>query len=230
MEDIYTRTKLLIGEDGCKSLMHSHVAVFGLGGVGCAAVEALVRSGVGEVTIVDGDVYSLSNLNRQLCAVKETIGRKKTEVQKERILSINEKCIVHEYPVFYLPPSDEIDYSKFSYVIDALDTITTKLYIAEKCDEFNIMHISCMGSGNHLDPLSFVIEDIYSTSLCPLARVMRRECRKRGIKKLKVIISKEKSINIGSSTPGSVSFVPPVMGYIACSEAVKEILSSVARK
>lgn len=192
MEKPFSRTELLLGSEAMEKLRNTRVAVFGVGGVGGYVVEALARSGVGALDLIDADTVSISNLNRQIIATVDTIGQLKTEAAKARVLSINPECHVTTYPIFYLPETaDQIDFSKFDYIVDAVDTITAKLDIIMKAKALDIPIISAMGAGNKLDPTRFEIADLYETSVCPLAKVMRYECRKRGIKDLKVVYSKE---------------------------------------
>lgn len=192
MADKFDRTKRLLGTDAMMKLNQAHVAVFGIGGVGGHAVDALVRSGIGEITIVDSDDVAESNINRQLIATTKTVGRKKVEVMKAHLLEINPEVIVHVYDCFFLPETkDQFDFSSYDYVIDAVDTVTAKLALVEACKEVEVPIVSSMGAGNKLDPTAFEVTDIYKTSVCPLAKVMRKELKARGIKKLKVVYSKE---------------------------------------
>lgn len=221
----FIRTETLIGKDNLEKLVRSHVAVFGVGGVGGYVCEALVRSGVSHITIIDKDVVSESNINRQIIATYDTLGMSKVEVMKKRILSINPSCIVDAIEMFYLPEvSHLIDFSKFDYVVDAVDTVTAKLLIVEKCYEAKIPVISSMGTGNKLDPTKFKIADINQTSICPLAKVMRYELRQRGISHLKCLYSTEEIIKTGDRTPASIAFVPSVAGLIIASEVIKDLL------
>lgn len=221
----FIRTETLIGKDNLEKLVHSHVAVFGVGGVGGYVCEALARSGVSHITIIDKDVVSESNINRQIIATYDTLGMSKVEVMKKRILSINPSCIVDAIEMFYLPEvSHLIDFSKFDYVVDAVDTVTAKLLIVEKCYEAKIPVISSMGTGNKLDPTKFKIADINQTSICPLAKVMRYELRQRGISHLKCLYSTEEAIKTGDRTPASIAFVPSVAGLIIASEVIKDLL------
>lgn len=228
----FSRTELLLGEEAMENLKHSRVIVFGVGGVGGYAVEALARSGVGSLALVDNDTVSITNLNRQIIATEETIGRSKVDVCKERILSINPNCRVETYNMFYLPEtSDEIDLTKYNYIIDAVDTVSAKISLAVNAEKLEVPIISSMGAGNKLDPTMFEVSDIYKTSVCPLARAMRTELRKRGVKKLKVVYSKEQAIKPHQSeektakrqTPGSCAFVPSVAGLIIAAEVVKDL-------
>ena len=223
---------MLLGEKALATLQNARVAVFGIGGVGGYTVEALVRSGVGAIDIIDNDKVCLSNLNRQIIATKDTVGRLKTEVMKERILSINPDVEVYEHPCFFLPENvDQFDFTQYDYVVDAVDTVTAKIALVMEAKKAGVPIISSMGAGNKLDPTAFEVADIYKTSVCPLAKVMRRELKKRDINKLKVVYSKEIPIQNGSEddkrpTPGSVAFVPSVVGLIIAGEVIKDLISS----
>ncbi len=222
---MFSRLELLIGKDNVNKLKNKHVIVFGAGGVGGYAIEAIVRSGVGNITVVDNDTVSYSNLNRQIIALQNTIGKSKVEVIKERILSINPECNVHALEMFYLPENaDEIVLENYDYVVDAIDTITSKIELAKRCEENNIKLISSMGTGNKLNPAMLEVSDIYKTSVCPLAKVMRRELKKRRIKRLKVVYSKELPIKTNERTPGSTAFVPSSAGLLIASEVIKDLL------
>ena len=230
---MFSRFELLIGEEKLQQLQNSHVLVFGVGGVGGYVVEALVRSGIGHITIVDNDEVSLTNLNRQIIATRETIGKKKVEVMKERILSINPDCLVTGLEMFYLPENaDTIDLTKYDYVVDAIDTITSKIELAMRCEKLNVPLISSMGTGNKLNPAMLEVSDIYKTSVCPLAKVMRRELKKRRVKHLKVVYSQElpmkpfasDEITHKRAIPGSTAFVPSSAGLLIASEVVKDLL------
>ena len=245
--DQFARTQLLFGDEAMEKLKNSRVAVFGVGGVGGYVVEALARSGVGAIDLIDDDRICLTNLNRQLIATRSTVARYKTEVMKERILDINPNCAVTEYRTFFLPENrDDFPFESFDYIVDAVDTVTAKISLVVTADEKKIPIISCMGAGNKLNPEMFEVADIYKTSVCPLAKVMRRELKKRGIKKLKVVYSKEKPIRpledpsiscyrhcicppgtrkctVRRDIPGSVSFVPPVAGLIIAGEVIKDL-------
>lgn len=231
-----SRTKLLLGDDAVETLRQKRVAVFGVGGVGGYAVEALARSGVGAIDLIDNDIVSPSNLNRQIIATIDTIGRYKTEVAKERIRSIAPACKVTEHCVFVLPETiGEIDFSKFDYVIDAIDTVSGKLSIIERAHTFSVPVISAMGAGNKLDPTAFEVCDISQTSVCPLARVMRRELKRRNIGHLKVVYSREPPLPVtieenGKRIAGSVAFVPSVVGLIAAGEAIKDLIATKKEK
>lgn len=245
----FTRTKRLLGAEAMDKLAAAKVAVFGVGGVGGYVVEALARSGVGSFVIVDNDTVSESNINRQIIATTKTIGRYKTDVMKERILDINPAASVEERQCFYLPENaHEFDFSEYTYVIDAVDTVTAKIEIIMRAKAAGVPIISSMGAGNKLDPTQFQVTDIYKTQMCPLAKIMRHELKKRNVKSLKVVYSTEKAItpiedevekkaeeiqasqekNIFSgkrSCPGSVAFVPSVAGLIIASEVVKDIIA-----
>ena len=227
MQEQLSRTRLLLGQDAINKLMNSRVAVFGLGGVGGYAVEALARSGIGSLDLIDNDQVSMSNLNRQLYATRKTIGQYKVDVAEERIHDINPDCVVHTYKTFYMPDtSDQFDFRDYDYVIDAIDTVTGKLELVVQANAVGTPIISSMGAGNKLDPAAFEVADIYQTSICPLAKVMRRECRNRGIRSLKVVYSKETPIKPleDTSVPGSTAFVPSVAGLIIAGEVVKDIV------
>ena len=232
MSEQFSRTQMLLGEKALATLQKARVAVFGIGGVGGYTVEALVRSGVGSIDIIDNDKVCLSNLNRQIIATKDTVGRLKTEVMKERILSINPDVEVYEHPCFFLPENvDQFDFTQYDYVVDAVDTVTAKIALVMEAKKAGVPIISSMGAGNKLDPTAFEVADIYKTSVCPLAKVMRRELKKRDIDKLKVVYSKEIPIQNGSEddkrpTPGSVAFVPSVVGLIIAGEVIKDLISS----
>ncbi len=219
----FARTRLLIGEKAIKKLGQIRVAVFGIGGVGGYVVEALARSGVGALDLIDHDRIDITNLNRQIIATMDTLGERKVDVAKERILSINPDARVFVHPVFYLPETaDRFDFRQYDYVVDALDTVTGKLRLIQQAKEAGVPVISSMGAGNKLDPTAFHVADIYETSVCPLARVMRRELKKRGIKALKVVYSREKPI-MKTQTPGTVAFVPSVAGLIIAGEVIKDL-------
>lgn len=229
---MFSRFELLVGEDNIQKLNQAHVIVFGVGGVGGYVVEALVRSGIGHITIVDNDVISLSNLNRQIIATQETIGQKKVDVMKKRILSIHPECDVTTLDMFYLPETaDQIDLSQYDYVVDAIDTVTSKIELAVRCDQ-KIPLISSMGTGNKMNPALLQVSDIYKTSVCPLAKVMRRELKKRRVKHLKVVYSQELPMKPFASDeithkrviPGSTSFVPSSAGLLIASEVIKDLL------
>lgn len=226
-----SRTELLIGKEGIEKLQNAKVAIYGVGGVGSFVAEGLARSGIGNMVLIDNDVVSISNLNRQIHANIETIGKKKVEVMKERILKINPNAKINTYMADEIENGEEsiID-STFSYIIDAVDTVSTKLKLIERASKLNVPIISAMGAGNKLDPTRFEVTDIYKTSVCPLAKVMRKELKNRGIKKLKVVYSKEQPIKHEENemyekrVPGSIAFVPSVVGLIIASEVIKDIL------
>ena len=246
----FSRTELLIGKSGLEKLQKARVAIFGIGGVGSFAVEGLVRAGVENFILVDDDKICLTNLNRQIIATRKTIGQYKIDVMKERILDINPNAKVETYKEFYMPDSKEkILDENIDYVIDSIDTVTAKIELVLNCEKMGIPIISSMGTGNKLDPSQFEITDIYKTSICPLAKVMRKELKKKGIKKLKVLYSKEEPIkpeetqnnscknncicppgtkrkcSIRNQVPGSISFVPPVAGLMISGEVIRDILS-----
>lgn len=232
MKDRFSRTEMLIGNDALVKLRSSRVAVFGIGGVGGYIAEALVRAGVGALDLIDNDTVSESNINRQIIALTSTVGMLKTEVMEKRLLDINPEAEIRCINRFVLPENiDEFNFSAYSYVADAIDTVSGKLAIIEKAYSEGIPVISSMGTGNKLDPTKFEITDIYKTSVCPLARVMRYELKKRGVKKLKVLYSKEEPVKPsvaeknekGKAIPGSISFVPPAAGLIVASEIIKDL-------
>jgi len=246
--DEFSRTRLIMGKEAMEKLKNSSVAVFGVGGVGSFAVEALARSGVGTISIFDDDRVCLTNINRQLIATRSTIGKYKVEVAKERILDINPKAVVHAHQCFYTAENaHEFDLSKYDYIIDAIDTVSSKLTLIERAKACNTPIISCMGAGNKLDPTKFEVTDIFKTTVDPLAKVMRRELKVRGITSLKVVYSKEPPIKpqddettsckfncvcppgtvrkctVRRQVPGSISFVPSVAGLILAGEVIKDI-------
>lgn len=222
------RTALLIGEEGVARLAETKVLVFGVGGVGGFVCEALARAGIGQIDIVDNDTVSESNLNRQIIATRDTIGQAKTELMKKRITAINPSCGVGAFQCFYLPGEEAVTnqfhFDRYDYVVDAIDTVAAKIDIIVKCREAGTAVISSMGTGNKLDPGRFEIADISKTSVCPLAKVVRRELRQRNVKGVKVLFSKEEPIKTGSRTPGSISFVPSVAGLLIAGEVVRDIL------
>ncbi len=229
MKEEFIREEMLIGADALDKLKRSSVALFGVGGVGSYAAEALARAGVGNILLVDNDTVSISNINRQLCALHSTVGKYKVDVVAERLLDIDPSLNVVTRKDFLLPENAHtFDFSSFDFVIDAIDTVSAKLAIAENCHRLGIKMISCMGTGNKLDPLAFRVTDISKTNTCPLARVMRRELKKRGILHLPVVYSIEEAKSCsapdGKHVPASISFVPSVAGLIAASEAVKSII------
>lgn len=224
--DIFSRTIMLIGPDSFQALEGSRVAVFGVGGVGSAAAEALARAGIGHIDLIDNDTVKYSNINRQLIATTNTVGRLKTEAAAERLKSINPNIKVTCHNIFYMPDNKgDINLTDYDYIIDAIDTVTAKIDIICEAKSKDIRIISSMGTGNKLDPSAFRVADIYETKVCPLARVMRTELKKRDIKSLKVVYSEEKPINpTGLRIPASISFVPPVAGYILAGEVVRDII------
>lgn len=249
MQDSFTRSRLLLGSEGIDILRKSRILVFGVGGVGGYVVEALVRSGVGAIDIVDNDTVSITNINRQIIATEKNIGKYKVDVMAERIREINHECVVKTYKTFFLPEnSDTFDFTEYDYVVDAIDTVTAKIELIVCCQKAGIPVISSMGTGNKLDPTRLHVTDIYKTSGDPLARVMRRELKKRNVKHLKVVYSTETPVehkeiydfadekqNVSSreikdtqpvrkTVPGSVSFVPPVAGMIIAGEVVKDLV------
>lgn len=226
MEEQFSRTELLIGTKAMQLLRKAKVAVFGIGGVGSYTVEALARAGIGHLVLIDKDEVDMTNINRQIHAVHQTIGIPKVEVMKERILNICPSTIVETYPVFFLPETKEhiID-SSFDYIVDAVDTVTAKLEIITRAKEFKVPVISCMGTGNKLEPTMLEVADIAKTSVCPLAKVMRKELKQRGITNVKVVYSKEEpKRSIESQNPASISFVPSVAGLIIAKEVTMDII------
>lgn len=220
------RTIGLIGEEKLNILKNSRVAVFGAGGVGAAAIEALARAEVGHLDIIDKDVVDETNINRQLIALHSTIGRPKVEVAKERILDINPDCDVRTYELFFLPEnSDMFNFEEYDYVVDAIDTVTAKLELISVCDRLGIPVISSMGTGNKVHPELFELADITKTEMDPLAKVMRKELKKRKISHLKVVYSKEEPKKTESRTPASISFTPPVAGYIMAGEVIRHLIN-----
>ena len=250
----FSRTELLLGKDGMERLKNARVAVFGIGGVGGYTVEALARSGVGTLDLIDDDKVCLTNLNRQIIATRKTVGKYKVDVAKERILEINPDAVVHTYKMFYMPDTaDQFDFSQYDYVVDAIDTVTGKIELVMQAQKSNTPIISCMGAGNKMDASAFEVADIYKTKVCPLAKVMRRELKKRGVKKLKVVYSEEQPIRPiedmaiscrshcicppGAAhkcterrdIPGSVAFVPSVAGLIIAGEVIKDLTAEYRR-
>lgn len=239
MSDRFSRTELLIGIEGLEKLNCSRVAVFGIGGVGGYAAEALARSGVGALDLIDNDRVSVSNINRQIIATAKTVGRLKVDVMAERVAEINPQCTVYRHNVFFMPtPPDMLDFSQFDYVIDAIDTVTGKLEIIKRSKECGVPVISCMGAGNKLDPTAFEVADISETSVCPLAKVIRRELKKQGISHVKVVYSKEEPAKprggvasesenpVRRAVPASIAFVPSVAGLIAAGEVIKDLIKT----
>lgn len=238
VKEEFSRTAMVYGEETIERLQKAHVAVFGVGGVGGFACEALARAGVGKIDLFDKDTVSLSNINRQIIALHSTVGMAKVDIMKERIKDINPDCEVNVYNVFYLPENaDEYDLSKYDYIIDAVDTVSAKLEIVTRSRYSGVPVISAMGAGNKTDPTMFRVADIYNTSVCPLARVMRRELKKRGIDGLKVVYSTEEPKKCSNQdkngekpVPGSLSFVPSVMGLIIAGEVIKEIINNPSER
>ena len=228
-ENWCSRTELLLGKGTVEVLAKKRVAVFGVGGVGGFICEGLVRAGIGAIDIIDNDVVSVSNINRQLIALCSTVGLNKVDVLEARLKDINSELIVNKYKCFFLPEtSDKFDFKSYDYAADAIDTVTGKIELVLKAKEAGVPVISAMGAGNKLDPTAFQVADIYKTSVCPLARVMRRELKKRGVDKLKVVYSKEEPVKPSfaegeEAVPGSVSFVPSIMGLIMAGEIVKDL-------
>ena len=227
MSEIFSRTEALIGRDNLDKLKDSRVAVFGLGGVGGHCAEALCRSGVGSIDLFDGDVVDVTNINRQLIATHKTVGRDKTEVMRERLLEINPEVKIEARKIFYLPETaDGIDLSVYDHIVDAVDTITAKLELVCRAAKLGVPIISAMGAANKLDPAAFMVADIFDTSVCPMARIMRSELRKRGTTALKVVYSKEtRQDDRGTGVLSSIAFVPPVVGLIMAGEVVKSLTS-----
>lgn len=224
MLEKFLRTENLIGKENLQKLKNSHVAVFGIGGVGGYVTEALVRAGVGKIDIIDNDTVSESNINRQIIATTKTIGQLKVDVMKKRLLEINPEIQVKTFDILYLPETANIfDFSKYDYIVDAVDNVTAKIQLVLQANESATPIISSMGTGNKLDPTAFMVSDIYKTEVCPLAKVMRTELKKRGVKKLKVVYSKEKPLT-NQRPPASISFVPSVAGLIIASEVIKDII------
>ena len=225
MDERFSRTVRVIGQDKMNLIKNSSVIVFGLGGVGSAAAEALARAGVGTIGIVDKDVVDITNINRQLIATDKTVGLKKTDAVEERLLTINPEIIIHKYDLFYLPETaDSIDLSQYDFILDCIDNVTAKIELTVRAKEMGVNIISSMGTGNKLHPEMLEIADISKTSVCPLARVMRRKLKKRGVNKLPVIYSKEEPVKSDSSVPGSVSFTPPVAGYLMSSFVINSVI------
>lgn len=235
MREEFCRTEMLLGEEAMDRLARSRVAVFGVGGVGGYVCEALTRSGVGALDLIDKDKVALSNINRQIIATQRTVGRKKTDVMRERILEINPEAQVRVYPCFFLPENaDSFPFDEYDYVVDAVDTVTAKIELVMRARDAGVPIISCMGAGNKLDASAFRVADIYDTRVCPLARVMRRELKKRHVEHLKVVYSEEEPIiptgdrvadeeEKHRAVPGSVAFVPSVAGLIIAGEVVKDL-------
>ena len=235
MSEQFLRTEMLLGRDAIEKLHSARVAVFGLGGVGGYAVEALARSGVGSLDLIDSDIVSISNLNRQILAAHSTVGMLKVDAARQRVLDINPACVVRTYPIFYTPETaDSFDFTRYDYIVDAIDTVTGKLALVERAVAVNKPIICCMGTGNKLDASAFQVADISKTAMCPLARVMRRELSKRGIRHLKVVYSQEEALTptgweeeaaaLGKrQIPGSVAFVPGAAGLLLAGEVVRDL-------
>ena len=233
MEELFSRSELIYGKEAMDKLSKCHVAIFGVGGVGGYVAESLARTGIGKFTLIDNDTVNLSNFNRQIVANKETLGKYKVDVMKERILSINDKAVVEVKKMFVLPENiDEIDFNQFNYIVDAIDTVKAKLAIIKKASDLNIPMISSMGAGNKLNPMGFVVSDISKTEYDPLAKKIRLELRKLGIKKLKVVFSKERPVELKEQQfnenkkpiPGSNAFVPSACGLLIGSEVINDLL------
>lgn len=234
MDNYFSREELLIGKEAIEILKNSRVAVFGVGGVGGFVVEVLARCGVGTIDVIDNDVVDPSNINRQIIATADTIGQEKVNVVEQRIKSINPNAVVNKHRCFFLPETaKDFDFTKFDYVVDAIDTVSGKIEIILQAKKAEVPVISCMGAGNKLDPTAFVVTDIYKTSVCPLARVMRQKLKKLGVQDLKVVYSTEKAMKPNyppdmppqrKAAPGSVAFVPSVAGIIAGGEVIKDLI------
>ena len=232
MSEKFSRSELIYGKEAMAKLSKCHVAIFGVGGVGGYVAEALARTGIGHFTLIDSDTVALSNFNRQIIATKDTLGKYKVDVMKERILSINENAVVEVKKMFVLPENiDEIDLSQFDYIVDAIDTVKAKLAIIKKANDLNIPMISSMGAGNKLNPMGFIVADINKTDTCPLAKKIRYELRQMGIKKLKVVYSKEQPVELKEQLfnenkkpiPGSNAFVPSACGLLIASEVINDL-------
>ncbi len=235
MNEQFSRTSIIIGADNMNKLYNSKVAIFGVGGVGGYVCEALARCGIGEFDLIDMDTVSISNINRQIIATFDTVGKNKVDVMKDRILSINPNAKVNAINMFYLPENkDQFDFSKYTYVVDCVDTVSAKISIIEEARKYNVPVISSMGAGNKLDPTKFEVADINQTSVCPLARVMRYELKKRGINHVKVVYSKEKPVECDKIydesskkvIPGSIAFVPSACGLVLASEIINDIIKN----
>lgn len=234
MDNYFSREELLIGKEAIEILKNSRVAVFGVGGVGGFVVEVLTRCGVGTIDVIDNDVVDPSNINRQIIATADTIGQEKVNVVEQRIKSINPNAVVNKHRCFFLPETaKDFDFTRFDYVVDAIDTVSGKIEIILQAKKAGVPVISCMGAGNKLDPTAFVVTDIYKTSVCPLARVMRQKLKKLGVQNLKVVYSTEKAMKPNyppdmppqrKAAPGSVAFVPSVAGIIAGGEVIKDLI------
>lgn len=225
MENQYTRTMAVLGEAAIERLKKCRVAVFGVGGVGSYTVEALARAGVGAIDLIDNDTFNVTNINRQLYATHKTIGEYKVDAASERIMDINPECKVTAHKMFYLPENaDSLDLSQYDYIVDAIDTVAAKVELIVRADKCGVPIISSMGTGNKLNPQMFEVADIYKTSVCPLAKVMRTRLKKEGVKKLKVVYSKEEPITNPDNIIGSVPFVPSVAGLIIAGEVIKNLI------
>ena len=236
MKEQFSRTALLLGEDAVEKLSRARVAVFGVGGVGGYTVEALARCGVGQLDLIDSDTVSISNINRQILATHSTVGRLKVDAARDRVLDINPDCLVRTYPIFYLPDTAaQFDFTAYDYVVDCIDTVTGKLQLVERAVAAGTPIICSMGTGNKLDPAAFMVADISKTSMCPLARIMRKELKKRGIDHIKVVYSQEEALTPAvdeeelkrtgkRQIPGSVAFVPGAAGLILAGEVVKDLI------
>ena len=237
MNEQFSRTQILLGADAVEKLRHARVAVFGIGGVGGYTVEALARCGVGQLDLIDSDTVSISNINRQILATHSTVGMLKVDAARARILDINPDCAVRTYPIFYLPETaEQFDFTQYDYIVDAIDTVTGKLQLVERAVAVGTPIICSMGTGNKLDPAAFMVSDISKTSMCPLARIMRKELKKRGINHLKVVYSQEEALTPDvdpdelartgkRQIPGSVAFVPGAAGLILAGEVVKDLIT-----
>lgn len=227
MDELYERTEMIFGSENIEKLKKSHIAVFGVGGVGSYACEALARCGVGRLDLIDSDKVSASNKNRQLIALNSTVGKYKVDVMKQRILDINENACVNVYKTFFSPEnSNEFDFSQYDYIVDAIDTVKAKTELVLCAERANVPIISSMGAGNKVNPEMFCVSDIYKTSVCPLAKVMRTQLKKHGVKKLKVVYSKEPPIKSGGKrVPGSNSFTPSAAGLIIAGEVIKDLIN-----
>lgn len=228
MDMRFERERMLIGEEALARLGKARVALFGVGGVGSAAAEALARGGVGNIDLIDNDTVNITNINRQLCALDSTVGQLKAEAVAHRLRDISPEINIRVFPMFFMPDVD-FDFSGYDYIIDAIDTVTAKIEIVQRAKMAGVPVISCMGTGNKLDPTALTVEDLSKTTVCPLARVMRRELKQRGVTHLKVVYSKEEPIKSETQqgvkpTPASISFVPPVAGFIAAGEAIRDMI------
>lgn len=241
MQDAFSRMEILLGEAGVNKLSKARIAVFGLGGVGSYVVEGLARCGVGSLTLVDHDTISVTNINRQLLALRSTVGKSKVQLAKDRIRDIDENILVHTYETFYNEDTAGMfDFHSYDYIVDAIDTVSSKLLLIEKAKACNTPILSCMGTGNKLNPFRFEIADISKTSVCPLAKAVRVELRKRGIRKVKVLFSKEKPVKVADNgerkgntdrpVPGSIAFVPSVAGLMIAGEVVKDLMAEAPKR